>query len=105
MQHPPDLNKARRENLRWMILLALNSAQPFGASESLVFSAVQPLVPDLTDLELRKELDYLHERELIDITGRTSQPFWFCKLGRHGIDVVEYTTTCEAGIARPVKYW
>lgn len=105
MNHAPDLNKARRENLRWMILLCLNSAQPIGASETVVHSAVLPLIPDLTDLELRQALDYLHERELIEIVGRGTQPFWFCKLGRHGIDVVEYTVSCEPGIARPAKYW
>jgi hypothetical protein len=101
----PDFNKARRENLRWVILLALNAARPIGANESVVFSAVQPVIPDLTLMELRRELDYLEERDLINITGRGEQPFWFCKLERDGIDVVEYTVSCEAGIARPAKYW
>jgi hypothetical protein len=105
MSNAPDLNKARRENLRWMILQCLNSAQPIGASETLIHSAVTPLIPDLTDLELRQALDYLQERHLIDIVGRGTQPFWFCKLGRHGIDVTEYTVDCEPGIARPAKYW
>lgn len=101
----PDLEKARRENLRWLILLALNSAQPVGASEQVVFSAITPMMPDLTQLELRRNLDYLAERELITITGRTQMPQWFCKLDRVGLDVVEYTVSCEPGIARPTKYW
>lgn len=101
----PDFNKARRENLRWVILLALNAARPIGANESVIFSAVQPVIPDLTQMELRKELDYLHDRELIDIAGRGAQPFWFCKLERFGVDLVEYTVECDAGIARPAKYW
>lgn len=105
MNHAPDLNKARRENLRWMILLCLNSAQPIGASESVVHSAVMPLIPDLTMLELRQALDYLCGRKLIEITGRGTEPFWFCKLSRDGIDVAEYTVSCEPGIARPAKYW
>jgi hypothetical protein len=100
-----DVEKARRENLRWFILLALNSAQPVGASESVVLSAVQPMLPDATQLELRRNLDYLEERGLITITGRNTQLQWFCKLDRYGIDVVEYTVACDAGIARPVKYW
>ncbi len=101
----PDLEKARRENLRWLILLALNSAQPVGTSEQVVLSAITPMLPDLTALELRRNLDYLAERDLITITGRNSQPQWFCKLARYGIDVVEYAVPCEAGIARPAKYW
>lgn len=101
----PDLEKARRENLRWLILLALNSAQPVGTSESVVLSAIQPMLPDITPLELRRNLDYLEERNLITITGRNTQPHWFCKLDRFGIDIVEYTVECDAGIARPAKYW
>jgi len=101
----PDVEKARRENLRWIILLALNSAQPLGTSEAVVLSAIQPMLPDITPLELRRNLDYLEERNLITITGRNTQPHWFCKLDRFGIDIVEYTVPCDAGIARPVKYW
>ena len=101
----PDLEKARRENLRWLILLALNSAHPVGASEQVVMSALMPMLPDLTLLDLRRNLDYLAGRNLITITGRDSQPQWFCKLDRYGIDVVEYTIACEPGIARPAKYW
>jgi hypothetical protein len=101
----PDIEKARRENLRWLILLALNSAQPVGTSEQVIFSAISPMMPDLTQLELRRSLDYLAERDLIKITGRDMQPQWFCKLDRYGIDVVEYTVECEQGIARPKKYW
>jgi len=81
MSMSPDLEKARRENLRWLILLALNSAQPVGASELVVFSAITPMLPDLTQLELRRSLDYLVERDLITVTGRGGQPQWFCKLG------------------------
>ena len=101
----PDMEKARRENLRWLILLALNSAQPIGASESVLLSAVHPVTPDVTQLELRRALDYLEERQLVTVKGRTTQPQWFAKLARYGIDVVEYTVDCEPGIARPAKYW
>ena len=101
----PDVEKSRRESLRWMILQALEAAQPVGASEQVVHNAIVPMMPDLTQLELRKALDYLAERELINITGRESQPQWFCKLDRYGIDVVEYTVACDPGIARPKKYW
>ena len=96
--------KARRENLRWLILLALNSAQPVGTSEQVVLSAITPMLPDLTPLELRRNLDYGRARPGHD-HSRDLQPQWFCKLDRYGIDVVEYTVACEPGIARPAKYW
>lgn len=103
--HSVDLDKARREHLRWLILQALNSARPVGASERVVHMAIRPMIPDLTERELRVNLDYLAERDLILITGRETQPEWFCKLDRFGVDVVEYTVDCDAGIARPKKYW
>ena len=100
----PDIQKARRENLRWVVLLSLNSARPLGASEQIIYSAVAPVVPDVTQLELRRELAYLDERELIEVSEQNS-PAWFAKLKRFGVDVVEYTVDCDPGIARPKKYW
>ncbi len=101
----PDIEKARRESLRWLILQCLNSAQPIGTNEDVILSALSPVMPDLTQLDLRRNLDYLAERELITISGRGTQPAWFCKLDRYGIDIVEYTIDCAPGIARPAKYW
>lgn len=98
-----DMEKARREELRWMILLALYAAQPVGVSEAIIRNACDPCIPDLTIVELRREMDYLAERDLIAISER-HRPFWFGKINRYGIDVVEYTLPCDPGIARP-KEW
>ncbi len=98
-----DFEKARREELRWLILLAAYAGQPVGASEAIVLSAIQPVVPDLTLAELRKELDYLDERKLITVSQKRT-PCWFVKINNHGIDCVEYTTDCYPGIARPPKW-
>ena len=100
-----DMDRAARESLRWLILQALYSAQPIGASEQVLFQAIVPSMPMLTTLELRRNMDYLSERELLVITGKHTQPHWFAKLTRHGVDVTEYTVHCEPGIARPTKYW
>lgn len=100
-----DMDKAARESLRWLILQALYSAQPIGASEQVLFQAIVPSQPMLTTLELRRNLDYLQERELLQITGKNESPWWFAKLTRHGVDVTEYTVPIEPGIARPNKYW
>lgn len=99
-----DISKIRRETLRWNILLVLNTAQPIGAFESIILSVLQSEYADCTLNEVRRHLDYLAERELIKIT-KNPDGRWFAKLARYGLDVVEYTVDCEAGIARPEKYW
>lgn len=104
MNLPFDPEKSHRETLRWLILLALNAARPLGAGETLVLSAVRQALPDITIRELRAEMDYLMERDLIHLDGRDS-PQWRAKLTRYGIDIVEYTVDVHPGIARPQKYW
>lgn len=99
-----DQTKIRRETIRWMVLLTLNNARPIGAWEELILSTVQAVYADITPLELRRELDYLGDRELIDLK-RDPGGRWFADLTRDGIDVAEYTVDCDPGIARPQKYW
>ena len=99
-----DLARTRRESLRWLILLTLNNARPIGAYEGPILAVAQSEYPDATALELRRELDYLADRRLVDLrkepTGR-----WFADLTRYGTDIAEYTIDCAPGIARPTKYW
>jgi hypothetical protein len=99
-----DIEKARREELRWLILQALNAAQPVGAAETIVKNAVESVILDVTVLEIRNQLDYLAERDLVTVSRRDT-PVWFAKINRHGMDIVEYTVPCHPGIARPAKYW
>ena len=99
-----DPAKIRRESIRWMILLTLNNARPIGAWEELIQSTIQAVYTDITPMELRRELEYLHARRLMDLkkdpAGR-----WEAQLTRYGTDVAEYTVECDPGIARPQKYW
>lgn len=99
-----DHAKVRRESLRWLILLTLNNARPMGAQEGPILSVAQSVYVDATALELRRELDYLDDRELVKVSKSPSGP-WHAELTRHGVDVAEYTVDCEPGIARPAKYW
>lgn len=99
-----DQAKVRREALRWLILLTLNNARPVGAFEGPVLSVAQSEYPDATPHEMRRELDYLAERDLVKLRKEPSGK-WFSQLTRFGTDVAEYTIECEPGIARPVKYW
>lgn len=98
-----DLEKARREELRWMILRALYAAQPIGTTEIIVMKAMEPVVPDVTLIEIRRELDYLAERDLVKVVNADT-PVWFAKINRRGIDIVEYTVECHPGIARPRRW-
>lgn len=99
-----DFGRARRENLRWLILLTLNNARPVSIEEGPILSVAQSQYPDATALELRREMDYLATRDLIELTKRPTGA-WLARLTRHGIDVAEYTIDVEPGIARPTKYW
>lgn len=100
-----DLNRVRRESARWLILATLNAARPIGANERLILSTIQEVIPEVTIIELRRELDYLEHRKLIEIKGKDTCHGWSAELTRGGVDVAEYTVECEVGIARPKKWW
>ncbi len=99
-----DLAKVRREHMRWLIILTLNNARPIGAFESVILSVAQSEYPDATQMEVRRELDYLHDRELVELIKQPDGK-WFADLTRYGVDIAEYTIDCDPGIARPKKYW
>lgn len=99
-----DMDKQRREHLRWTLLLALNNGRPIGVAEALLLSVTQSLYPDSTPHEVRRELSYLEDRKLVKITKAPSGP-WRGDLTHFGVDIAEYTIDCLPGIARPPKYW
>lgn len=99
-----DLEKAARETLRWLIITALNAGRPIGASETLILSAAQPVMRETTQRDIRRELEYLEDRGLVELDGKHTGA-WHAKLTHHGIDVAEYTVPCHPGIARPEKWW
>lgn len=99
-----DMDKLRREQVRWVLLLALNNARPIGANEAILLGVVHGVYTDATALEVRRELDYLASRRLVTLTKSPAGP-WSVSLTRLGVDVAEYTVDCEPGIARPEKYW
>ena len=92
------------ESLRWSLLVALNKTRPYTASETLLLDVSRAIYPDTTHLELRRELDYLADRKMVDLEKKPSGD-WFADLTRLGVDLVEYTVECGPGIARPEKYW
>ncbi|HWH86341.1 MAG TPA: hypothetical protein VNV36_06170 [Pseudomonas sp.] len=99
-----DISKSRRETMRWTALLTLNEARPVGAHGALVLSVLRTMFPDATTLELRREMEYLEARDLVEVIADPDGSY-AAKLTRDGIDVVEYTVDCEPGIARPPQHW
>lgn len=99
-----DHAKARRETLRWYILLTLNTSRPVDPHEAVVLSTIQGIYGDATQLELRRELDYLKDRSLVTLKKQPNG-VWICGLTHYGVDIAEYTIDCNPGIARPEKYW
>lgn len=96
--------KARREGMRWHLINTLNKARPYTSSEAFLLDVMRGIYPDVTALELRQQLEYLQDRGLLDLTKQPSG-MWFADLNRLGVDIAEYTIDCQAGIARPEKYW
>jgi hypothetical protein len=94
--------KSRREAMRWYILRTLDNARPVDPHEALVLSTIQGIFIDATQLEVRRELDYLKDRDLVTLVKQPSN-VWIAGLTRYGVDVVEYTLDCDPGIARPVQ--
>lgn len=99
-----DMEKARREQIRWLILVATNAGRPEPVAEALILGAIQAVPVQCTALELRKEMDYLEDRGLVELERLEGSP-WTVELTRHGVDFVEYTIDAQPGIARPKKYW
>lgn len=99
-----DAAKVRRESLRWLLLLALYNARPSDLVEAVMLSIAQAVYPDSTPIEIRRELDYLADRKLVELRKDASGPWWG-NLTRYGTDICEYTIDCAPGIARPLKYW
>ena len=98
------IEKARREGMRWQLIRTLDLARPHTSSELFLLDVMRAIYKDATPLEVRRQLDYLADRAIIELVKEPSGT-WFADLTRHGIDIAEYTVQCEAGIARPEKYW
>lgn len=97
-----DIVKRRREHIRWILMRALDNARPEGTNESVLLMTIQGLYADATQLEIRRELDYLEGRRVTTVENQHTG-LWHAELARYGIDIVEYTVPCEPGIARPPR--
>lgn len=97
---PDQAARARREFIRWLVLLAANINRPVHSTQPFLLQVIRAEYPDLTTLELRRELDYLESRKLLVIHTDPLNNIRI-ELTRDGVDVAEYTVDVDAGIMRP----
>ncbi|MDF1486714.1 hypothetical protein PY257_16315 [Ramlibacter sp. H39-3-26] len=95
-----DIAKIRREDIRWHLLQAINLSRPVGIYTEPLLVIVRSVYPDATHQEVRLNLDYLEERDMVRIT-KDAMDRWMVDLTRSGIDFVEYTIDAQPGVARP----
>ena len=96
--------KARREELRWVVLRALSASGHVGLSESMLLRIVTSAdgMEKVFQMEIRHELNYLEDRELV--RTERDRPVWFARITADGTDVVDYTmVNCPKGIGRPPR--
>lgn len=96
-----DHARAEREYLRWVILLALWHARPYGTTEGVILSACRDIPLRATTDEVRRELDSLEKRGLVAVQRGA---LWSAQLTAAGEDVVDYRAEAPAGIARPQRW-
>lgn len=102
--HESDIERAKREELRWRILCALDAGRPGLVSETLLQRVLAEAESSVPPRDLRGELTYLRDKALIAIVD-TSAATWLTKLAPLGVDVVQYSAEVPVGIERPQKNW
>ncbi len=100
------IDRLRREEMRWKILVVLHCNRPNATRESWVLRVLDDihLLPGVS--ELRQELKYLESKQLLTTTQVGSQfgTDWSATLTATGTDFVEYATDNIVGIFRPPLY-
>lgn len=92
--------RQRPATIRWMLLVTLHISRPQGMNTSALLPVIRATYGDATEREIKRELDYLHDRELVELK---QDPLgeWFAKIDRFGVDIVEFSVECDPGINRP----
>lgn len=96
-----DTVRAEREYLRWVIMLALWHARPYGTTEGVVLGACRDIPLRVTSDEVRRELHSLEQRGLVRVV---QGPVWQAELTAAGEDVVDYRAEVPPGIGRPARW-
>lgn len=99
-----NIQKPRREGMRWYLIVAMHRAEPLGCGDVMLKSIMDEIYGNTTPTELHQQLSYLEKRKLVTV-DKKPDGHWHSRLTALGIDIAEYTVECREGIARPEKYW
>lgn len=99
----PDLQRHRREHIRWLLLLHLSTARPGETVDTSLLPALRSNHHDITRHEMQCHLEYLALKGLLSVREQTG--YWHVRLTAEGIDFAEYTSNALPGIARPPRPW
>lgn len=102
LNHVMDHARNDREFLRWVILLALWHARPYGCSEHTIMGACRDIPLRVTFDQVRSEMVSLAKRGLVDL--RNDGPVWSAELSADGEAVVDYRADCPVDVARPPRW-
>lgn len=92
----------RIEWVRWAILCAVSAGAEYGVTPAMllrVANADEVYLPIFSSQEIRAEVHYLRERELVRTDAHPLAPRVF--ITNHGRDIVDFTVPVLPGIYRP----
>ena len=96
-----EIERMQREDARWKMLRVIDAGRPVGVNEGIMRRVLSDLKLPSSQAELRRELTYLRDLELVEIGEANGE--WYAMATAAGVAVVEYTAPAPAGIARPAK--
>lgn len=97
---PLQMKVARSGAIRWHLLQIADVSRPQGIYTEQMLDVIRTIYTDATELEIRRELDYLEERDTLKIKKDPLER-WYVELTRTGVEIVEYVIDCQPGISRP----
>ncbi len=96
MGNMDDFKAVRLKQIRRIVLELLKLVGMTGANEGIIISVVNSRKLNVTTFEMRNELDYLAQRNVITVDrGNT----WFAKLTPVGSDIIDGITPTPDWIA------
>lgn len=98
-KHQIHYDQLAREDLRWRILSTMEAGRPNSVSEDLIFRIAKDVGLDITLRDIRNEMTWLEDQNLIQLTHRGK--LWMGRILSTGVNVVEYNVDAPVGIARP----
>lgn len=91
--------RARVETTRRYILRVLHASSIVGTNEHIIHNTLQGERYPIMKGEVRRYLDYLEKKGLLNIEDRESE-VWHAFISDKGIDIIEGTIPVPPGIAR-----